>query len=350
MDQASAFVQDNGSLIGTAVFIIVALVILYVIYSYLYPASDPTYVQLLENEADARSVVPVSKRPPTIYTGGDFTISMWIYVDDWNYKVSKPKFLFSIENPVTGAMPIVAILSPFKNNMTVGVNTVNTAATPSLTDYSTLNALMNNQISMSMFNSGVKEGFADSLAGSSLGATAATPSSSMLGGLPTSTVDPPDPGTNSIEVNDIPLQRWTCLTFVSSGKVLDVYVDGKLTRSTVFANLLKVPRGPLSFQLGKFGGFGGRYSSVQMWNQQLTPDVIYGIYMMGPTQSQHNILTDISKYFNLNVSFTGSAPGQPIQTTAPSNPFSQLGNVASQGYGSISSDVSQGYSSMMQRL
>jgi hypothetical protein len=227
--------------------------------------------------------------------------------------------------------------------MTVGVNTVNTAATPSLTDYSTLNALMNNQISMSMFNSGVKEGFDGSLVG-------ATPPPSMLGALPTSTVDPPDPGTNSIEVNDIPLQRWTCLTFVSSGKVLDVYVDGKLTRSTVFANLLKVPRGPLSFQLGKFGGFGGRYSSVQMWNQQLTPDVIYGIYMMGPTQSQHNILTDISKYFNLNVSFTGSAPGQPIQTTAPSNPFSQMGNVASQGYGSVSNDVSQGYSSIMQRL
>jgi hypothetical protein len=341
MDQASAFVQDNGSLIGTVIFIVVAMVILYVIYSYLYPASDPTYVQLLQNEADARSVVPISNRPPSIYTGGDFTISMWIYVDDWNYKVSKPKFLFSIENPVTGVMPIVAIMSPYKNNMTVGVNTVHAGTAPSLTNLSTLTALMNNQISMSMFDSGIKEGFDVSLvgagAGAGLGAGAAVPSV-------------PEPGENSLEVKDIPLQRWTCLTFVSSGKVLDVYVDGKLTRSTVFAHVLKVPRGPLSLQLGKFGGFGGRYSSVQMWNQQLTPDVIYGIYMMGPTQSQHNILTDISKYLNLNVSFTGSAPGQPIHTTAPSNPFSQMGNVASQGYGSVSSDISQGYSSMMQRL
>jgi hypothetical protein len=330
-------------LLGTAVFIIVAMVILYVIYSYLYPASDPTYVQLLENEADARSVVPVSKRPPSIYTGGDFTISMWIYVDDWNYKVSRPKFLFSIENPVTGAMPIVADLSPFKNNMVVGVNTVHAGSAPSLTDYSTLNALMNNQISMSMFDSGVG------------GGGGAEPYPVHPNGFnpnlpPGPGPSPPEPGENSLEVKDIPLQRWTCLTFVSSGKVMDVYVDGKLTRSTVFANLLKVPRGPLSFQLGKFGGFGGRYSSVQMWNQQLTPDVIYGIYMMGPTQTQHNILTDISKYLNLNVSFTGSAPGQPIHTTAPSNPFSQMGNAASQGYGAVSSDVSQGYSSMMQRL
>ena len=128
--------------------------------------------------------------------------------------------------------------------------------------------------------------------------------------------------------------------------MLDIFVDGKLTRSTVFGTQLQVPRGPLVCKLGQYGGFGGRYSSVQMWNQQLTPDVIYGIYMMGPTQSQHNILTDISKYLNLNVSFTGSAPGQPIQSVAPSNPFSQMGAVASQGYGS----VSQEYSSMMQRL
>ena len=322
-------------MIGTAVFIIVALLILYVIYSYLYPASDPTYVQLLQNEADARSVVPISNRPPSIYTGGDFTISMWIYVDDWNYKVSRPKFLFSINNQ-SGAMPIVAVLTPFKNNLIVGVNTVHAGTAPSLTDLPTLMALMNNQISMSMFDTGVKEGFDSSLVGASA--------------IPSGNIVPPEPGENSLEVKDIPLQRWTCLTFVSSGKVLDVYVDGKLTRSTVFANLLKVPRGPLSFRLGEFGGFGGRYSSVQMWNQQLTPDVIYGIYMMGPTQTQHNILTDISKYLNLNVSFTGSAPGQPIHTTAPSNPFAQMGNAASQGYGAISSDVSQGYSSMMQRL
>ena len=147
MDQASAFVQDNGSLIGTVIFIIVAMVILYVIYSYLYPASDPTYVQLLQNEADARSVVPISNRPPSIYTGGDFTISMWIYVDDWNYKVSKPKFLFSI-NSQSGAMPIVAVLSPFKNNMVVGVNTVHAGTAPSLTNLSTLMSLMNNQISI----------------------------------------------------------------------------------------------------------------------------------------------------------------------------------------------------------
>ena len=316
-------------MIGTVVFIVLALILLYVIYSYIYPASDPTYVQLLQNEADARKPVPISKRPPTIYTGGDFTISMWIYVDDWNYKVASPKFLFSIENPITGQMPIVAVLNQYKNNMTVGVNTKNDANSLSITNYTALERLITNKISLSMFDSGI------------------TPSAAGPGAEPWP-VPTPSPGDSTVEVKEIPLQRWTCLTFVSSGssRLLDIYVDGKLTRSTVFNSILHVPRGPLIFKLGAFGGFGGRYSSVQMWNTQLTPDTIYGIYMMGPTQSQHNILTDISKYLNLNVSFTGSAPGQPIQTVAPSSPFGQISSTASQAYGSAQQD----YSSMMQRL
>jgi hypothetical protein len=249
---------------------------------------------------------------------------MWIYIDDWNYRVANPKFLFSIENPVTGQMPIVAVLNQYKNNMTVGVNTKGDANSLSITNYTALERLITNKISMSMFDSGISS-------------------------VPIQPNGPvPNPGENTVQVNEIPLQRWACLTFVYSGssKLLDIYVDGKLTRSTVFGSILSVPRGPLIFKLGAFGGFGGRYSSVQMWNTQLTPDTIYGIYMMGPTQSQHNILTDISKYLNLNVSFTGSAPGQPIQTVAPSNPFGQIEATASQAYGSAQQD----YSSLMQRL
>lgn len=325
-------------MIGTIVFIVFALILLYVIYSYIYPSDDPAYVQFLQNEADARSPVPIAKKPPTIFTGSDFTISMWLYIDDWNYKVASPKFLFSLMNPVTGKMPIVGVLTPYKNNLVIGVDTVGSGSSLSMTNYLTLFELLNNKISMAMFDKGGVEGFD----GGALGSAPIQPSPPF----------PAAPGAidNNVEVKDIPLQRWACLTIVSSGTVLDVYIDGKLTRSNILGNQLSVPRGPLIFQMGEFGGFGGRYSSAQMWSTQLTPDVIYGIYMMGPTQSQHNILTDISKYLNLNVSFTGSAPGQPIPTAASSNPFSQIGAAAKQAYGGAASSISQDYSSIMQRL
>jgi hypothetical protein len=59
-----------------------------------------------------------------------------------------------------------------------------------------------------------------------------------------------------------------------------------------------------------------------MWNQQITPDVIYGIYMMGPTQTQHNIFTDISKFLGINVTFSGSVPGK--KDIEIKNPFDEV--------------------------
>jgi hypothetical protein len=158
-----------------------------------------------------------------------------------------------------------------------------------------------------------------------------------------STVDAP------CDVKEVPLQRWVNITIVSSGRVLDVYMDGKLSRSCVLDNVLNVPRGQLKLRLGESGGFGGRYSSVQMWSQQLTPDVIYGLYQMGPTQAQHDLFTSVAKYLNLNVSFTGSAPGQPIPSGG-GNPFNQLYNEAEGVYGRAAADASSAYQSNIAAL
>jgi hypothetical protein len=41
-----------------------------------------------------------------------------------------------------------------------------------------------------------------------------------------------------------------------------------------------------------------------MWSQQLTPDVVYAIYQMGPVQSRNPLFARIGRLFNLNVTFT----------------------------------------------
>ena len=294
--------RSNSGWIGTVALVILLVVILYVVYTYLYPADDPTYTQFLKGEADARKPVHVKGSVPAIYTGGDFTFSFWIYVDDWNYRASLSKFLFSIgpATPVpTSQNVLVGVLAPLQNGMMIRASTASSSgggstivppgAGPDITNEGQLTALMNQQTSTTMFQTSLE-----------------TP----------------------CDVKEVPLQRWVNITVVNSGRVLDVYMDGRLSRSCVLDNTVHVPRGPLAIRLGAFGGFGGRYSAVQMWSQQLTPDVIYGIYMMGPTQTQHNVVTDITKYLNLNVSFTGSAPGQPIYGGAgsmpPSNPFTAM--------------------------
>jgi len=315
MEQATQFVQQNSSILSTVAFLVVILVILYVVYTYLYPADDPTYTQFLKGEADARKPLAMDKRyVPAIFTGGDFTLSFWIYVDDWNYKTMSNKFLFAIspENlGTTSVSPLVGLLTPIKNSLMVRAATVGSNATPvpgaappsnshapDINTESNLQNLLQNKSSMSMFES---------------------------------TVEAP------CDIKEVPLQRWVCVTIVSSGRVLDIYMDGKLSRSCVLDNVLQVPSGKLVLRLGESGGFGGRYSSVQMWSQQLTPDVIYGIYQMGPTQTKHSIYTDITKYLNLNVSFTGSAPGQPIVGGQNMDPFGSIYNQVGSEYNSMKS-------------
>lgn len=298
MDQAKQFVQQNSSILSTVAFIVIIVAILYVVYTYLYPADDPTYTKFLEGEADARNPITMDKtKVPAIFTGGEFTLSFWIYVDDWNYKASAYKFLFAISPSLlatTSVSPLVGVLTPLRNSLMVRASTVKGSALP--TPGSTASSAASTAPDINVE--------------SNLRSLLAQQTSMMMS---ESTVETP------CDIKEVALQRWVCVTIVSSGRVLDVYMDGKLSRSCVLDNILSVPQGELVLRLGESGGFGGRYSSVQMWNQQLTPDVIYGVYQMGPTQTKRSIFTDFAKYFNLNVSFTGSSPGGSLPGF--SNPF-----------------------------
>lgn len=332
MDQASEFVQQNKGSLGSLGFIVIAVLVIYLIYSYLYSPEATTFTELLSGDASARKPVHTKGTVPAIYTGGDFTLSFWIYVDDWNYRAAKNKFVFALSpeqlHP-TSVSPLVGVLTPYQNGMMIRANVVKpggapapgtapaseNVAGPDITVESNMVSLMNQQTSMDMFQSTVHQ-------------------------------DKP------CDIKDLPLQRWVCITIVSSGRVLDVYMDGKLTRSCVLDNVVNVPRGPLRLRLGDMGGFGGRYASVQMWNQQLTPDVIYGIYMMGPTQTTHNIFKDLGKLFNLNVSFTrvDSTPGATGGSSTGGHPSAGGATASSSIMSQLYADGSSMEQSLMSRF
>jgi hypothetical protein len=270
MESVTQFVSSNASLLNTLFFLLVAVLVLYMAVTYLYPGTSPTYTRFLGPDVDARRLVKLDERyTPAIYTGGDFTLSFWMYVDDWNYRAGKYKYVFALRSAQGARSSLVGVLMPQTNAMKLRAHTMRgDEEGPDITDEETLKTLMGGSGSF-----GVSESY-----------------------------------SAPCDIKEVPLQRWVCVTIVSSGRVLDVYMNGKLSRSCVLNNVLEVPRGPMTLSLGEHGGFGGRYSSVQMWNQQLTPDVIYGIYQMGPTQVTSNIFTDIAKFLGLNVRFTGPEP------------------------------------------
>jgi hypothetical protein len=270
MDQVAQLVQNNGQMIGKVVFVGFLLYALYIVYTYLYPAGSPTLVSFLSGQADARKRVTLdTQKVPTIYTGGDFTVSMWLYVDDWNYKASNNKFVFSVK-PKNGPVNVLnGVLMANQNNLLITASRLpnsrpSESHLPDLSNEQNLQQLLKNQTSVTMFK------------------------------------DLNDTLCNMVE---IPLQRWVCLTVVVNGNTMDTYVNGKLRRSCVLPSVVHVPSGPLEMRLGEHGGFGGRYSSVQMWNQQLTPDVIYGIYQQGPNMSKGNFFARFAKMLNVDINF-----------------------------------------------
>lgn len=287
MDTNQMMVSRGGSILSTIFFLLVVVGLLYIAYTYLFPSTDAAYVRFLAGDSPAmKPVTLLQRKTPPIYTGGDFTFSFWMYVDNWNYRANKHKFLFSIgpENYVKGSKAsLVGVLTPQLNSMMVRARTVATTAPPApgsapddtygpdITDMDTLKVMMD---------------------GNAFGA-----SESGIGA--------------PCDIKEVPLQRWVNITIVSSGRVLDIYMNGKLSRSCVLKNVLEVPRGPMTLNLGEHGGFGGHYSTAQMWNQQLTPDVIYTIYQVGPTQDSRNFLSDLASYLNLNVRFTSSSSNEP---------------------------------------
>ena len=273
MDQVSAFLQNNVKTIGTAIFLVFLLYVLYVVYTYLYPSGKQTYVTLLGGQADARKPVKLdATKVPTLHTGGDFTVSMWLYIDDWNYKASNNKLVFSIGIPQpTGASVNVlnGVLMANQNNLLITASQLPNARPsdshlPDLSVEKNLQDLIQNRTSVTMFQ------------------------------------DKNDTLCNMVEIS---LQRWVCVTVVVNGNTMDTYVNGKLRRTCVLPTAVYMPAGDLTLRTGQFGG---RYSLIQMWNQQLTPDVVYGIYQAGPTQSGDNLFSRLTKMFKINVDFSGT--------------------------------------------
>lgn len=273
MDQVSAFMQNNVKMIGTAIFLIFLLYVLYVVYTYLYPSGKPMYVTMLGGQADARQPVKLDQtKVPTLHTGGDFTVSMWLYLDDWNYKASNNKLVFSIgiPQPMGASVNVLnGVLTANQNNLLITASHLPNAKPsdshlPDLSVESNLQQLIQNRTSVTMFQ------------------------------------DKNDTMCNMVE---IALQRWVCVTVVVNGNTMDTYVNGKLRRTCVLPTVVYVPSGALVMRTGQFGG---RYSRIQVWNKQLTPDVVYGIYQAGPSQTGDNLFSRLTKMFNLNVDFLGT--------------------------------------------
>jgi hypothetical protein len=209
----------------------------------LYSSSDSGLPAKSSRTTDFNSV-----NVPPLYAGGEFSVSTWIYVTNWgiNKGKNKPFLQLSGGGPQSsGYATLVMYLGQFVNKLGIRVSHdapgVNSAS--STLDYTAQMPLL--------------------LSGT-------TPYSDTSSDF------------KKCDIETVDLQKWVNITAVLSGRTLDVYIDGKLSRSCVLDGMFKVDGDNASIKLGGPNGFGGLIGKTRAANFAYSPDRVYKYYQEGP--------------------------------------------------------------------
>lgn len=237
--------------------IVIILILLYLVY-YLVKMymTDSTSLQGSLQNGQTPSTISAS----TLATNGtdvastNFGYSIWIYVNDWNYRYGKPKVIF-------GRMGSSAASADTNVGAVDGVG--GREPCPAVI----LGAIENN---LSVFLScypGLDKAD-DSIV--------ADESSSVL---------------HKCGVSNIPIQKWVNITISVFGRTMDIYLDGKLVKTCLLPGVAKVNNGA-DVYVTPAGGFDGWTSKLSYYPNQLNPQDAWNIYAKGPT----GLLSGLSSY------------------------------------------------------
>lgn len=315
MNAARQFYAQNSQMVQNAIYLLALVVICYLVYTYLTAGSELERYVIQVNMTSgvygqpgntSSALIPAgsssgsktkfcinyddSQKPDPnfipnpllrIIEGSDFTISWWMYINTWDANQSgviKPIIAISdpnVSNPVAGqnaAYVMTAFLYPNTNMLGVRFHTRGV-------DASELTWLTN-------------------FASNATSAATAQQTFARTGLTPV------------CDINDIDMQRWLNITCVVSGRVLDVYYDGKLNRSCVLpGTVVGSPSGSGNQYVNTSiaGGFSGFLNGVFFSGTALTPDRIYGLYQTGPQGSVSMVRALFNKLgIKLNYSGGGS--------------------------------------------
>jgi hypothetical protein len=269
---------NNSSPVGRVIpvlFIFAGLVGLYYLYQYLFgPRGTNTYTLISKTTTahidPSKPITITSDNLPVLYEGGEFTISTWIYINNWSYRQGFNKSIISIGGPNFDTIRVY--LGGYKPSLSVRLQTKDkSGANNTIPTGATSTSGMNQIDSLDKATQNATFNILQSESG--------LLDSSALCDLP-----------------QVDLQRWVNITVAVSGKTVDVYYDGKLARSCVLPSFFKVDAGGYSANLLAYGGFGGEISTTTMYDSALNPEEVYKNYMAGP-EPITNIFTWLASFF-----------------------------------------------------
>lgn len=248
-----ALSQGPGKTIFMILIAIVLVASLYYLYKWLGGGSDQKDYILYSSPGsglsanDSSGNVYTQANVPGIYPGGEISVSTWIYVRDWQTNLGKNKPILTLSGGGTAAAgfnTLVIYLGQRTNRLGVRVSYDKSASTK-----------LDHVTEMPKL---------------------------ILGTSPYGDTSN-DPTFKNGDIDNIPLQKWVNITTVLAGRTLDVYIDGKLSRSTILPGMYMVDDGNKpTVTLGGPNGFGGLIGQTRVANFAYAPDKVYKNYSSGP--------------------------------------------------------------------
>jgi hypothetical protein len=271
--------SNKGSFgIITVVYILLGLVAIYYLYRYLNTSANSKSLTLFSGKQAATSSPSNIPTIPTLYEGGEYSVNTWVYISSFNKNRNTRKHIFELKGDLFSSLLIG--LGAFNNTLMVRTHTK--SATDGFRNYNT---------------GGTGGGTAGGTGGGNNNSTTTAPpnASDNIGNLSASSVDSlftplamEDSLLDTPPICDLPeidLQRWTMITVVLTGRTIDVYIDGKLSRSCMGASYYKVDPTGVKAVMTDRGGFDGYTGNTSVANYSMNPDEIYRAYLSGPEYS-----------------------------------------------------------------
>lgn len=218
-------------------FIIVSFVLFYYVYKSLTSSKTKTSL----SDAKVMQTIDPSKLKNASGTS-NYSYSIWMYVDNWNYRYGQPKVVFgrSDKNSSGDSNPSPSVvLGAMQNDLTISITTFPTTS----------------------------------------------------GGAPL---------VHNCVIKNVPLQKWTCLLISLYGRSLDVYMDGKLVRTCVLPGVAKVNT-TAPVKITPDGGFDGFTAKFRYYDSPTNPQEAWNIYREG--FSAGGILGNLFDKYKIKVSF-----------------------------------------------
>lgn len=211
-------------------YIIFVIIVLLILYAFIANTIQSTNEVVYLHNAKTEMKISSNKLKKSNMTS-DYAWSMWIYVNNWNYRYGEKKVILSRKSPEDIPCPEI-YLAENKNDLVI-------------------------KIGEETGNVGIGEG-----------------------------------KSKECKVSNIPMQKWVHIVVTTNTRSVDIYLDGKLVRTCLLDNPPKLSSSSdivlcPGDENGK--GFSGFVSKLEYYPKTLNPREVYDLYISGNSSAFGNL-------------------------------------------------------------